>query len=210
MDIDKREVGNRIRSIRLALGMTTEDFAKSFTPPASKGTVSKWENGHYLPNNKRLVTIAELKGITVDELLHGDKSRVSKKELGEKITLIRVNRKETLEEFANKMQEVTNRMILPNKSAVSKWEKGENYPGITALNAIAQLGNTTVEVLLYGNSRKIKVMNDFIKYLEEEIKWRKESIIGFENAFVEGSRSEAIRYAKEYIERKLGGTHEAK
>lgn len=70
-DINNKEVGNRIRSIRKENGMTTDIFGDLFNPPASKGTVSKWENGHYLPNNERLVVIAELGNITVDELLYG-------------------------------------------------------------------------------------------------------------------------------------------
>lgn len=72
MERNSIAIGKRIRSIREELGMTTEEFAECFTPPASKGTVSKWENGHYMPNNKRLVKIAELKDITVNELLYGD------------------------------------------------------------------------------------------------------------------------------------------
>lgn len=70
-DINNKEVGNRVRSIRKENGMTTEKFGAEFNPPASKGTVSKWENGHYLPNNERLVRIAELGKISVDELLYG-------------------------------------------------------------------------------------------------------------------------------------------
>lgn len=73
-DINNKEVGNRIRSIRKANGMTTDAFGGLFNPPASKGTVSKWENGRYLPNNERLVQIAKEGKITVDELLYGNKS----------------------------------------------------------------------------------------------------------------------------------------
>lgn len=70
-DINNKEVGYRIRSIRKANGMTTDTFGGIFNPPASKGTVSKWENGRYLPNNERLVKIAKEGKITVDELLYG-------------------------------------------------------------------------------------------------------------------------------------------
>lgn len=70
-DIDNVSVGNRIRIIRREKGLTTEEFSKIFTPPASKGTVSKWENGRYLPNNKRLTAIAEIANISVNELLYG-------------------------------------------------------------------------------------------------------------------------------------------
>lgn len=71
MNVVPIQVGQRIKSIRLRLGMTTDDFGKLFIPTASKGTISKWENGRYLPNNTRLVKIADLGGITVDKLLYG-------------------------------------------------------------------------------------------------------------------------------------------
>lgn len=74
MDLETEEhnkaVGRRIREERLKLGLTSDEFGKLFTPPASKGTISKWENGSYLPNNERLKQIANLGNITVDELLN--------------------------------------------------------------------------------------------------------------------------------------------
>ena len=76
MVIDSKEVGKRIRSIRNQLGMTTDEFGDLFNPPASKGTVSKWENGHYLPNNERLKVISDISvpKVSVDELLYGNYS----------------------------------------------------------------------------------------------------------------------------------------
>lgn len=71
MEVNKKEVGTRIKSIRISLGLTTQEFAQGFLQSASKGTVSKWENGHYLPNNQRIKEIASFGGITVDELLYG-------------------------------------------------------------------------------------------------------------------------------------------
>lgn len=66
--IDKKEVGQRIRRIRASLGETAEKFGERFDPVANRGSVSAWENGRYLPNNERLVTIAGLAGVSVDEL----------------------------------------------------------------------------------------------------------------------------------------------
>ncbi|MHA6603076.1 helix-turn-helix domain-containing protein [Aerococcus urinae] len=73
-NLDKKEIGKRIRMIRQEKGLTTDQFSKIFDPPASKGTVSKWENGHYLPNTKRLSEIAKFGNITVNQLLHGNMS----------------------------------------------------------------------------------------------------------------------------------------
>lgn len=76
MDLETEEhnkaVGRRIREERLKLGLTSDEFGKLFTPPASKGTISKWENGRYLPNSARMAIIAEKTGKSVDQLLYGD------------------------------------------------------------------------------------------------------------------------------------------
>ena len=69
LGVDIMSLGQRIKQIRLERGETTSEFAKHLT--ASKGTVSKWENGKYEPNRKRLKKIAELGDTTVKELLYG-------------------------------------------------------------------------------------------------------------------------------------------
>ena len=72
MEIDKRALGQRIKSIRQSKGLTMEQFGKLFDN-ASKGVVSNWEKGSNVPNNERLKMIATAGGITVDELLHGSR-----------------------------------------------------------------------------------------------------------------------------------------
>lgn len=62
-------IGDRIKNIRLNLGLSGEMFGKKFNPIANKGLVSKWERGAGLPNAKRIQRIAELGKITVAELL---------------------------------------------------------------------------------------------------------------------------------------------
>lgn len=71
MDVNKKDVGARIKNIRLSKGMTLEDFGRIFG--ASKGNVATWEKGSSLPNSERLLKIAKTGEITVDELLYGDK-----------------------------------------------------------------------------------------------------------------------------------------
>ncbi|APZ49702.1 hypothetical protein BW721_08540 [Jeotgalibaca sp. PTS2502] len=71
MEIINKEVGSRIKSIRLNRKETTAEFAKCFDPPASDSLVSRWERGVNLPNTTRLKKIAEIANISVDELLHG-------------------------------------------------------------------------------------------------------------------------------------------
>lgn len=71
MNIDKKALGQRIKSIRQAKGLTMEEFGKFFDN-ASKGVISNWEKGSNIPNNARLKMIAQFGGITVNELLYGD------------------------------------------------------------------------------------------------------------------------------------------
>lgn len=78
--INKEEVGQRIKMIRLSKGDTLEDFGiriaillnipKENAP--IKGNISRWESGLSLPSKKRLKAIAEIGDLTVEELLYGD------------------------------------------------------------------------------------------------------------------------------------------
>lgn len=65
------KIGQRIKSIRLDLGLSMSEFAKRVDPSgkAKSGTVSNWEHGKNAPNAKRLRKIAELGNISVDELI---------------------------------------------------------------------------------------------------------------------------------------------
>ena len=45
------------------------DFGKKIDSNAKSGTVANWETGKNLPNNNRLLKIAKLGNVTVDELL---------------------------------------------------------------------------------------------------------------------------------------------
>ena len=69
-DVDKKEVGRRIKQIRTNKGFTLEGFGKLFN--VSKSNVLKWEQGQSLPNKDRLYNISKIAGITVNELLYGN------------------------------------------------------------------------------------------------------------------------------------------
>ena len=71
MGKDKKVIGNRIEAIRLQLGETMEQFGERFN--TSKGTVNNWEKGRNLPNKANIASIAKLGGMSVEELLHGNK-----------------------------------------------------------------------------------------------------------------------------------------
>ncbi|KAA9293730.1 MULTISPECIES: helix-turn-helix domain-containing protein [Aerococcus] len=77
MEINKDNVGKRIKKIRVDRGWSLEAFGEKIEdPPVKPGIISRWENGKSLPNNQRIKAIADLGGITVDELLYGSKNEV--------------------------------------------------------------------------------------------------------------------------------------
>lgn len=73
MNINKKDVGQRIYLIRMLKGLTMEEFGK-MVGGALKSNVSKWENGKSLPNTERLKLIADLGRVSVNYLLTGEQS----------------------------------------------------------------------------------------------------------------------------------------
>ena len=69
-NINKKQVGRRIMSIRKRNYLTLIEFAKKIG--ASKSSVSDWEKGFRLPSEGILTKIAIMGNTTVDKLLYGD------------------------------------------------------------------------------------------------------------------------------------------
>ncbi|MDK6804237.1 helix-turn-helix transcriptional regulator [Aerococcus sp. UMB7834] len=67
-NVNKKLVGQKIKQIRLERGDTLEEFGENFN--TSKVTVFNWEKGRNLPNKENLKIIADLGGITVEDLLN--------------------------------------------------------------------------------------------------------------------------------------------
>lgn len=64
-------------------------------------------------------------------------------EIGKRINNIRLDLGMTMEDFG--------KIFNTSKGTVNNWEKGRNLPNKANLKAIANLGNTTVDALLYGS-----------------------------------------------------------
>ena len=69
--MDKKTMGSFLAALRKANGMTQQDVADILN--VSNKTVSKWERDEGCPEIMMLPAIAELFGITVDELLRGER-----------------------------------------------------------------------------------------------------------------------------------------
>ena len=76
MEINKEEVGKKIKIIRMSLGETLKVFGKRLGAEAS--LVAHWERGSNLPNKQRLLQIAELGKMSIAELLYNEDEKVSK------------------------------------------------------------------------------------------------------------------------------------
>lgn len=75
--VEKEELGTRIKSIRLNKGMTTKEFGSLLG--ATDSNITSWEKGRTSPNPERLKTIAKIADISVDTLLYGKtKERIAK------------------------------------------------------------------------------------------------------------------------------------
>lgn len=70
-NINKQNVGERIKSIRLTLGDDLEKFGNKLSTPAAASLVSRWERGVNLPNAARVKEIAALGNVRVNYLLYG-------------------------------------------------------------------------------------------------------------------------------------------
>jgi N-acetylglucosamine kinase-like BadF-type ATPase len=65
--IDSKFTGNRIKALRLEEGLTQSEFAEHLC--ISSQAVSNWERGATYPDLDNIVRIADLFGVTVDELI---------------------------------------------------------------------------------------------------------------------------------------------
>ncbi|MDO4814550.1 MAG: helix-turn-helix domain-containing protein [Gemella sp.] len=69
IQVNKQNVGLRIKQLRLDKGYTLEEFGKIFD--TGKSNIQFWENGRSLPNKERIKAIAKLGDMSVNELLYG-------------------------------------------------------------------------------------------------------------------------------------------
>ena len=70
--MDAGKTGAYLAALRKARGMTQQEAADQMG--VSNKTVSKWENGAGLPDITVLPALAELYGVTADDILAGERS----------------------------------------------------------------------------------------------------------------------------------------
>ena len=68
------DIGPRIAELRLARGLSQEALANELG--ISRQAVSRWERGEALPDTENLIALANLFGVTLDELVHAQAETV--------------------------------------------------------------------------------------------------------------------------------------
>jgi transcriptional regulator with XRE-family HTH domain len=87
----RRRMGARMAALRRERGWSQEELADLLSVPRSR--LGKWENGYTAPPPEDLVALGEILGITVDELLTGERpprvlSPEAHRQLAAKLTAI--------------------------------------------------------------------------------------------------------------------------
>ena len=72
--MEQKTIGKFITALRKANGMTQKDLAEKLN--VSDKTVSRWERDEGAPDLSMIPVIAEIFGVTCDELLRGEKKNV--------------------------------------------------------------------------------------------------------------------------------------
>ncbi|MBR7162455.1 MAG: helix-turn-helix transcriptional regulator [Clostridia bacterium] len=78
--MEKKTIGKFISVLRKAKGMTQQELADKLL--VSDKTVSKWERDERMPDISLLPAIAEIFGITTDELLRGERNNPEREGYG--------------------------------------------------------------------------------------------------------------------------------
>ena len=70
------EISERLKEARQNTGMSQDQVAEKIL--VSRVTISHWENGKSLPDIVSLISLSDLYGISLDELVKGDSKMMEK------------------------------------------------------------------------------------------------------------------------------------
>lgn len=83
--MDYKKIGNFIAQERKVKKLTQTKLAEQLY--VSEKTISKWENGNGIPDTNSLVKLGEIFGVSLNELLNGERGVMENKEQNEKLLL---------------------------------------------------------------------------------------------------------------------------
>ncbi|WP_353990018.1 helix-turn-helix transcriptional regulator [Pediococcus argentinicus] len=163
MEKNPQNVGNRIKQLRMELGLTQAELAKKINSISGKstaksGTVNNWEQGLNLPNKSRLKIIADLGNVSVSYLLTGKssggftikqlKNETSRQATGKRIKAIRHDLDESITTFANHFENRT-------KQDIENWENGDVLPSTEEFIQLGNLSGLDPLLLRFGPNAHI-------------------------------------------------------
>ena len=81
--MDKKKVGNFLRSLRTERNLTQESMVEEFSnflgfdgDAITVTTVSKWERGEVFPNIVNIKDLSRFYDVTIDEIFNGERERI--------------------------------------------------------------------------------------------------------------------------------------
>ena len=77
---EQDEIGRKIGSADKDHGLSQNELAERLN--VSRQTISKWERGMVVPSGDNLISLSDLYGITLDELVHGKEEPVGEQAAG--------------------------------------------------------------------------------------------------------------------------------
>lgn len=69
--LDPFRMGLRLRKTRRNYRLEREDFGKFFSPPITKWSMDRYENGKDIPNTDRIVQYAYIGKVSLEFLIYG-------------------------------------------------------------------------------------------------------------------------------------------
>jgi transcriptional regulator with XRE-family HTH domain len=140
-------IGKRIASLRKGKGLTQDELSEMMG--ISPQAISKWENDQSYPDITSLPQLAEILGITVDELLSGKKAEPTVKLVPE------AQRKDIKDMMMRIIVDSSDgdkvRVNLPLQLVVYAIEIGINLPQLTGNDALKDLDLAKIlEMVKYG------------------------------------------------------------
>ena len=67
--VNMEKTGAKIRELRLASGYSVEGLRQAMKELVGVNAIYKWEHGHSLPTVDNMVILADLFGVTIDEIV---------------------------------------------------------------------------------------------------------------------------------------------
>ena len=136
------DLGSKLKALRQSKGITQKALADKLD--ISAGLYNKYEKYGVRPPYETLLRIANFYGVSVNHLLEEEigstNSFVLTTDFKTRINELRTSKNLSQEDLAN--------MLCLEKSTISKWERGINYPNQNIQNMLADIFGVSVDYLL--------------------------------------------------------------